>query len=120
MPKPQSFQSEYAPRLRGHLNAFLTPVIPPSTSQVGPASRTTKRGTVVINYSEDLLNDDDEDSEGPRRYTGLRGRREDPSQAREALIEKLSKELTAPVEVQGIWREWMGKPKFGRLVQFIS
>lgn len=113
MPKPQAFQSSYAPRLRGHLNSLLTPVIPPSISQNAPASRTTKRGTVVINYSEDLLNDEDlDESDGPRRPTGLRSRRDDPNQGREALVDRLGKELTAPVEIQGIWRDWMGKPKF--------
>ncbi|MCJ1475621.1 Chromatin structure remodeling complex protein sfh1 [Lambiella insularis] len=115
MPPPQAFSSSFAPRLRAHLNSLLTPVIPPSTAQNAPASRTTKRGTVVINYSEDLLNDEDfDDSDGPRRPTGLRSRRDDPNQNKESLAERLSKELTAPVEVQGIWRDWMGKPKFGK------
>ncbi|MCJ1293280.1 Chromatin structure remodeling complex protein sfh1 [Xylographa carneopallida] len=115
MPPPQAFSSTFAPRLRAHLNSLLTPVIPPSTTQNAPASRTTKRGTVVINYSEDLLNDEDfDESDGPRRPTGLRSRRDDPNQNKESLAERLSKELTAPVEVQGIWRDWMGKPKFGK------
>ena len=71
----------------------------------------------MINYSEDLLNDEDfDESDGPRRPTGLRSRREDPNQNKESLAERLSKELTAPIEVQGIWRDWMGKPKFGKLV----
>lgn len=114
MPKPQAFQSTYAPRLRGHLNSLLTPVIPPSATQVAPASRTTKRGTVVINYSEDLLNDDDfDESDGPRRLTGLRSRRDDVGQNRE-LVERLGKELDTPTEVQGIWREWMGKAKYNK------
>lgn len=116
MPSPQAFVSEFAPRLRGHLNSLLTPVAPPTNAQVAPTSRTTKRGTVVINYSEDLLADDDfEDSDGPRRHTGLRSRREvDPIQSRDTLIERLKKDPTAPVGVQGIWRDWMGKPKFGK------
>ena len=118
MPRPQSFVSELAPRFRGNLNSLLVPVIPPSTAQNAPASRTTKRGTVVINYSEDLLNDDDfEESDGPRRHTGLRSRRDvDPNQTRDALVERLSKELTSPIDTQGIWRDWMGKPKFGKSV----
>ena len=117
MPRPQSFVSEFAPRFRGNLNSLLVPVIPPSTAQNAPASRTTKRGTVVINYSEDLLNDEDfEESDGPKRHTGLRSRRDvDPNQTRDALVERLIKELISPVETQGIWRDWMGKPKFGKL-----
>ena len=107
----------YAPRLRTHVNSFLAPVVQPSTAQAAPASRTTKRGTVVINYSEDLLGDDDfDDSDGPRRPTGLRSRREDPNQGREGVLDRIGKELNAPVDVQGIWRDWMGKPKFGKLV----
>ena len=118
MPPPQAFSSSFAPRLRSHLNSLLTPVIQPSTAQNAPASRTTKRGTVVINYSEDLLNDEDfDDSDGPRRPTGLRSRRDDPNQGKESLLDRLGKELTAPVEVQGIWRDWMGKPKFGKSVK---
>ena len=75
----------------------------------------------MINYSEDLLNDEDfDESDGPRRPTGLRSRRDDPNQNKESLAERLSKELTAPVEVQGIWRDWMGKPKFGKSVQHKS
>lgn len=116
MPPPQAFISSYAPRLRTYANSLLTPVIQPTTAQNAPASRTTKRGTIAINYADDAYDDDDfEDSEGPRRPTGLRSlRREDPSQAKETAAEKLGKELSAPVEVQGIWRDWMGKPKFGK------
>ena len=107
----------YAPRLRTYVNSFLAPVVQPSTAQAPPASRTTKRGTVVINYSEDLLGDDDfDDSDGPRRPTGLRSRREDPNQGKEGVLDRIGKELSAPVEVQGIWRDWMGKPKFGKSV----
>jgi chromatin structure-remodeling complex subunit SFH1 len=100
--------------LRNNLNSFLGPVIPPAATQPPPSSRTTKRGTVVINYSEDLLADDDfDESDGPRRATGLRTRQIEPA-SRDALVEKLSKEITQPVEIQGIWRDWMGKPKFGK------
>ncbi|MCJ1243725.1 Chromatin structure remodeling complex protein sfh1 [Trapelia coarctata] len=112
MAPPQAFSSAFPPRLRSHLNGLLTPVISPSTAQP-PASRTTKRGTVVVSYAEDLNDDDFEDSDGPKRPTGLRSRRDDPTQRRETL-EKTPKELTAPIEVQGIWRDWMGKPKFGK------
>lgn len=71
----------------------------------------------MVSYAEDLNDDDFEDSDGPKRPTGLRSRRDDPNQRREGL-EKTPKELTAPTEIQGIWREWMGKPKFGKLVKY--
>lgn len=102
----RGYITSYAPRLRQYSNALLTPVIPPS--QVGP-SRTTKRGTTAINYAEDGYDDDDfEDSEGPRRPTGLRSlRREDSSTDRVPLSEKVGKEIDAPVEVQGVFRDWM-------------
>ena len=48
------------------------------------------------------------DSEGPRRPTGLRSRREDPTHAADGAANKLGKEIFAPVEVQGIWRDWDG------------
>ena len=118
MAPPQAFVSGFAPRLRGYVNSLLTPVIPPSSTQNIPASRTTKRGTVVINYSEDLLGDEDfDEGEGPRRHASLRNRNQvDQNANRDALIEKPSREATSPVEIQGIWREWMGKPKFGKYV----
>ncbi|KAJ9648037.1 Chromatin structure remodeling complex protein sfh1 [Coniosporium tulheliwenetii] len=112
MNAPQAFVSSYAPRIRAYGNSLLTPVIP-QTTQLPPA-RTTKRGTTAINYAEDGFDDEDfDDSEGPRRPTGLRSLRRD-----EAGVDKvggqatqLGKELTAPVEIQGVWRDWMGKPK---------
>lgn len=102
----RGYITSYAPRLRQYSNALLTPVIPPS--QVGP-SRTTKRGTTAINYAEDGFDDDDfDESDGPRRPTGLRSlRREDSSTDRVPLSEKVGKEVHAPVEVQGIFRDWM-------------
>ncbi|KAH7028387.1 hypothetical protein B0J12DRAFT_684074 [Macrophomina phaseolina] len=110
---PQAFISSYAPRIRTYGNSLLQPVIPQLT-QIPPA-RTTKRGTTAINYAEDGYDDDDfEDSEGPRRRpTGLRSLRlQDDSQTKLGQdASQLGKELTSPVEVQGIWREWMGKPK---------
>ena len=109
---PQAFISSYAPRLRTYGNSLLTPVIPQTTVQNAPLSRTTKRGTIAINYAENEYDDDDifEDSEGPRRHTGLRSKREDPNQVKkEGHAEKLGREIHAPVEVQGIWRDWMGK-----------
>ncbi|KAF2189782.1 SNF5-domain-containing protein [Zopfia rhizophila CBS 207.26] len=108
---PQAFISSYAPRLRSYGNSLLSPIVPPSNTL--PAPRTTKRGTTAINYAEDGFDDDDfEDSEGPRRATGLRSLRRDESALdKSAQIAQLGKELSAPVEIQGIWREWMGRPK---------
>ena len=102
----RGYISSYAPRLRQYSNALLTPIIPPT--QVGP-SRTTKRGTTAINYAEDGFDDEDfDESDGPRRPTGLRSlRREDSSLDRVPLSEKVGKEIFAPVQVQGIFREWM-------------
>lgn len=76
----------------------------------------TKRGTAVLSYAEDAYdNDDFEDDDNPRRATGLRSlRRGDESHMqgdKSAQIAALGKELTAPAEVQGIWRDWMGRPK---------
>ena len=117
---PQAFISSYAPRLRICGNSLLTPVIPQTTAQTAPLSRTTKRGTTAINYAENEYDDDDifEDSEGPRRHTGLRSRREDPNQVKkEGPADKVGREIHAPVEVQGIWRDWMGKL---RSVKYVS
>ena len=115
--QPQAFISSYAPRLRQYGNSLLTPVIPQTIPTV-PSARTTKRGTIAKNYAEDDFDDDDifEDSEPGRRHTGLRSRREDPAQPKEAAIDKLGKEIHAPVEVQGIWRDWMGKLRVVRYV----
>jgi len=108
---PQAFISSYAPRLRTYANSLLTPVIPQHTVPAPGNSRTTKRGTIAVNYAENEYDDDDifEDSENNRRHTGLRSRREDPNQAKEGVADKVGKEIHAPVEVQGIWRDWMGK-----------
>lgn len=108
--KPQAFQSTYAPRLRGYNNALLTPVLPsaPATS----SSRTTKRGTTIINYAEDGYEDLEDDSDDPRRRpTGLRSLRKEDSLSRQELTEKAGKETYEPVQVQGIWRDWMGKTR---------
>ncbi|KAF1826252.1 uncharacterized protein K489DRAFT_376649 [Dissoconium aciculare CBS 342.82] len=106
---PQAFVSSFAPRIRQYGNSLLTPVIPQS---VVPNVRTTKRGTTAINYAEEFDEDSIEDSDNPRRATGLRTaqQRRDVDPAVEKAKE-LGKEATAPVEVQGIWRDWMGKPK---------
>ncbi|KAL8998587.1 MAG: hypothetical protein Q9188_006072 [Gyalolechia gomerana] len=116
-----SFGAGYAPRLRAYANSLLTPVIPQST-QLPPLSRTTKRGTTAINYAENDYDDDDifEDDTGPKRLTGLRSRREDPNQTKESVPDKFGKELVAPVNVQGIWRDWMNKPKLVRTEKQLS
>ncbi|KAE8360328.1 hypothetical protein BDV27DRAFT_134690 [Aspergillus caelatus] len=105
----RGYITSYSPRVRQYGNALLTPVIPPS--QTGPTPRMTKRGTAAINYAEDGFDDDDfEDSEGPRRPTGLRSlRREESTVDKVPLTEKLGKEVHAPVEVQGVFRDWMIK-----------
>ena len=111
---PQSFISSYAPRLRTYANPLLTPVIQPATTIAAPLSRTTKRGTTAINYAEDGFEDYDDDDEegGRRRPTGLRSiRRDESGQAKQDPGEKVGKEATAPVEVQGVWRDWMGKSR---------
>ncbi|KAF2813512.1 SNF5-domain-containing protein [Mytilinidion resinicola] len=107
---PQAFISSYAPRLRTYGNSLISPIVPPANTL--PIPRTTKRGTTAINYAEDGYDDEDFDSEGPRRPTGLRSLRRDETTVDKAgQIAELGKELTAPVDVQGIWRDWMGKPK---------
>ncbi|KAI9860404.1 MAG: Chromatin structure remodeling complex protein sfh1 [Vezdaea acicularis] len=116
MGPPQAFLSSYAPRLRTYGNALLTPVIQPTT-QVVPSSRTTKRGTTAVNYADDFDDDDFEDGESRRRPTGLRSlRREDLAEDRTSAADKIGKELDAPVEVQGIWRDYMGIAKEGKYV----
>ncbi|KAJ5238648.1 hypothetical protein N7468_003267 [Penicillium chermesinum] len=104
----RGYISSYPPRIRQYGNALLTPVYP---VQTGPTPRTTKRGTTAINYAEDGFEDEDfDDSDGPRRPTGLRSlRREDSSGGPLPVSEKLGKEAHAPVEVQGVFREWMIK-----------
>ncbi|KAG6010616.1 hypothetical protein E4U21_005114 [Claviceps maximensis] len=107
--KPQAFQSSYAPRLRAYNNSLLTPVLP-SSVPLGPTSRTTKRGTTIINYAEDGYDDLEDDSDDPRRRpTGLRSLRKEDSASRLDLAERAGKDTKQPVEVQGIWRDWMGK-----------
>ncbi|KAF2430489.1 hypothetical protein EJ08DRAFT_679046 [Tothia fuscella] len=108
---PQAFLSSYAPRIRTYGNSLLAPVIPQTTAV--PQIKTTRRGTAVVSYAEDGYDDDFEDSEGHgRRPTGLRSlRREDTDTAQAGGASQLGKEIYAPVDVQGIWREYMGKPK---------
>lgn len=107
--KPQAFQSSYAPRLRTYNNSLLTPVLP-STAPSGPISRTTKRGTTIINYAEDGYDDLEDDSDDPRRRpTGLRSLRKEDSASRLDVADRAGKDTKEPVETQGIWRDWMGK-----------
>lgn len=106
---PQAFVSSYAPRIRTFGNSLLTPVVPQT---ILPQVRTTKRGTTAINYAEEFDDESIEDSDGPRRATGLRTAQQ--RQGPDPMVEKvkeLGKEAHAPVDVQGIWRDWMGKPK---------
>lgn len=105
---PQAFLSSYAPRLRLYNNSLLNPSVPTAT---GPQSRTTKRGTTLINYAEDGYDYEEDDDDDRRRPTGLRSlRREDSSSALTAAA-RVGKEARAPVNVQGIWRDWMLKDK---------
>ncbi|CDM28038.1 hypothetical protein DTO013E5_4029 [Penicillium roqueforti] len=106
----RGYISSYPPRMRHYGNALLTPVNPPS--QTGPTPRTTKRGTTAINYAEDGFDDEDfDETDGPRRPTGLRSLRREESATDKSVpySEKLGKEVHAPVEVQGLFREWMIK-----------
>ena len=119
----RGYITSYPPRVRQYANALLTPVYP---VQTGPTPRTTKRGTTAINYAEDGYDDDDfDDSDNPRRPTGLRSlRREESAGGTLSASEKLGKEAHAPVEVQGVFREWMIKrmlrPAYGSLLANFS
>ncbi|KAF5025018.1 hypothetical protein F66182_2886 [Fusarium sp. NRRL 66182] len=112
--KPQAFLSSYAPRLRGYNNSLLTPVLP-SSVPAGPVSRTTKRGTTIINYAEDGYDDLEDDSDDPRRRpTGLRSLRKEDAVIRQDIADKAGKDTKEPVQVQGIWRDWMAKHRIVR------
>jgi chromatin structure-remodeling complex subunit SFH1 len=110
---PQAFMSSYAPRLRNHGNSLISPIVPASNTL--PAPRVTKRGTAVQSYAEDAYDEDDfEESDRPRRATGLRSiQRGDETHSldKTAQIAALGEELSMPIELQGIWRDWMGRPK---------
>lgn len=106
MALPQGYVTSYPPRLRQYANTLLQPV--QQTQNVVPGGRTTKRGTAAINYADDLYDEDDfEDSEGPRRPTGLRSLRREELEKKEPQHEKVGKEVHAPVDVQPIYRDWM-------------
>ncbi|KAL2017098.1 hypothetical protein VTK56DRAFT_2621 [Thermocarpiscus australiensis] len=110
----QAILSSYAPRLRTYNNALLTPVLP-SAAPSNPLARTTKRGTTIINYAEDGYDDyDDDEEDSRRRPTGLRSLRRDDSATKIDPSEKFGKDTCQPVEMQGIWRDWMGKMKPNR------
>ena len=66
---------------------------------------------MAINYAEDGFDDDDfDEGDGPRRPTGLRSlRREESTAEKLPVYDKLGKEVHAPVEVQGVFRDWMIK-----------
>lgn len=106
MAPAQAFVTSYPPRLRQYANTLLQPVL--QTQNVGPGSRTTKRGTTIINYADDAYDDDDfEDSETSRRPTGLRSLRREELEKREPQHEKLGKELHQPLDLQPIYRDWI-------------
>lgn len=105
---PQAFVSSYAPRLRLHANSLLTPVQAANPAQ---PVRATKRGNAAVNYSEDHFDFESLDSDAPRRATGLRSRRQEEQRDDKAAGNQQGEELYEPVDVQAIWREWMGKPR---------
>ncbi|KAK8097658.1 uncharacterized protein PG998_013144, partial [Apiospora kogelbergensis] len=89
---------------------LITPITHPTTTVA--QSRTTKRGTTAINYAEDGYDyDDDDDDEGRRRPTGLRSLRREDSTSRLEASDKVGKDTNAPVDLQGIWRNWMLKSR---------
>lgn len=102
----QAFTTSYPPRLRQYANAFITPVL--QTQAIPLAPRTTKRGTAIKNYADDIDDDDfDDDSESTRRPTGIRSLRQQELEKKEAQFEKLGKEIREPVKLQGVYRDWM-------------
>ncbi|KAI1819265.1 hypothetical protein F4861DRAFT_527593 [Xylaria intraflava] len=108
--QPQALSSSYAPRLRTYNNSLLTPVL--QATAPGPVPRTTKRGTTVINYAEDGYDyDDDDDDDNRRRPTGLRNLRREDSASRPDAGDKVGKDTSAPVHLQRVWRDWMGRAK---------
>ncbi|KAF4594764.1 snf5/smarcb1/ini1 [Ophiocordyceps camponoti-floridani] len=114
--KPQAFQSSYAPRLRAYNNSLLTPVL--QSAPTGPVSRTTKRGTTIINYAEDGFDELDDDSDDARRRpSGLRSLRKEDSVSRQDAVDRAGKDTKQPVHLQAIWRDWMGKNRAVRSEQ---
>lgn len=106
MAPAQSFVTSYPPRVRQYANTLLQPVL--QTQNVAPGGRTTKRGTTIINYADDAYDEDDfEDSEGPRRPTGLRSLRREELDKKEPQQIRLGRELHYPVDLQAIYRDWI-------------
>ncbi|EXJ79847.1 hypothetical protein A1O3_08132 [Capronia epimyces CBS 606.96] len=106
MAPAQAFITSYAPRIRQYANTLLQPVL--QTQNVVPGSRTTKRGTTIINYADDAYDEDDfDDSEGPRRPTGLRSLRREELEKKEPQHGKVGKEIHEPVDLQPIYRDWI-------------
>ena len=102
----QAWTSSYAPRLRQYGNAFLAPVL--QTQAIPGAARTTKRGTAIKNYADDIDDDEfDDDSESQRRPTGLRTLRMQDVEKKETQHDRLGRELRGPIALQGIYRDWM-------------
>ncbi|CAN8101838.1 unnamed protein product [Discula destructiva] len=110
--EPQAFFSTYAPRLREYQNSLLTPVLP-SSQPAGPLSRTTKRGTTIINYAEDGYDIEVSDSDDRRRPTGLRSLRREDSATKIDVSDKVNKEISEPVAVPAVYRDYMNKAKQG-------
>ena len=106
MAPAQAYVTSYPPRTRHYANTLLQPVL--QTQNVAPGGRTTKRGTTIINYADDAYDEEDfEDSEGPRRPTGLRSLRREELEKREPHHQKVGREIHKPVELQPIYRDWM-------------
>lgn len=110
--EPQAFFSTYAPRLRAYNNSLLTPILA-SSQPTGPISRTTKRGTTIINYAEDGYDIEESDSDDRRRPGGLRSLRREDSQNKIDHGDRANKDTSEPVEMPGIFRDWMTKSKQG-------
>lgn len=108
----QAMTSSYGARLRTYNNTLITPVLPTATP-ANPLVRTTKRGTTAFNYAEDGYDDfeEDEDEGRRRRPTGLRSLRQEDSAAKVDPSEKVGKDAVQPVEMQGIYRDWITRPK---------
>ncbi len=106
MAPAQSFVTSYPPRIRQYANTLLQTVL--QTQNLAPGSRTTKRGTTLINYADDAYDDDDfDDSDNPRRPTGLRSLRREELEKKEPQHEKVGKEVHEPVNLQPIYRDWI-------------
>lgn len=105
MAPAQGFKTTYAPRIRQYANSLAAPVL---VTQAIPAPGRTKRGTIQINYADDNYDEDDfEDSDGPRRPTGLRSLRREDTEKKEPAHDKIGREIYEPVDVVPIYRHWM-------------